>query len=103
MGHHVMPRPDPLLSDVGLVTTLGLREPIMLGLRAPATPPSCASRSRKSDHSSASDSLLDPPSGMKSEDSDGVLGVRRNGESGILSVAFDAPGRASPACSLCSV
>jgi hypothetical protein len=32
----------------------------------------------------------------------GVEGVRRKGDSGILSRELEAPGRASPACSLCS-
>ena len=80
------------------------------GLAGPETlgelgdfPPSRASCSRKSDHSSANDSFLDPPSGKKSVDKAGVLGVRCHGETGTLNVGFDAPGLARPACSLCSV
>jgi hypothetical protein len=62
--------------------------------------PSCVSRSRKSDHSSARDSLLVR---VSSCESDGVLGVRRNGDMGTRRALLDAPGRARPACSFCSV
>lgn len=108
-----IPKPAICLSLVGLVT-LGLLIPCpttlaaLLAAALPPPPPSCASRSRKSDHSSASDSLLLPlppppaPSGMKSEDNEGVLGVRRKGESGTRRAAFEAPGRARPARSRCS-
>lgn len=79
--------------------------PARLPLRLmPWPPPSWASRSRKSDQSSASDSLL-PPAWLSKVESDreGVLGVRLKGESGTLNIEFEAPGRARPACSLCSV
>ena len=65
--------------------------------------PSWASCSKKSDHNSASDSFRVPPSGKKSVDSAGVLGVRCQGEIGILRFGFEAPGRARPACSRCSM
>lgn len=65
--------------------------------------PSLASCSRKSDHSSASDSFFVPPSGKKSVDNAGVLGVLCHGEIGTLRLGLDAPGRARPACSRCSV
>lgn len=64
--------------------------------------PSCASCSRKSDHSSAKDSFRLLLSGKKSVDSDGVLGVRCHGEIGTRRLGFEAPGRARPACSRCS-
>jgi len=35
-------------------------------------------------------------------DNEGVDGVRRKGDRGILSIEWEAPGRANPACSLCS-
>lgn len=97
-----LPKAGCCLSWTGLV---------ILGLLMPATlpalllvPPSCASRSKNSDQSSASDSLLPPAlSGMKSEDNVGVLGVRRKGDSGTRKAEFEAPGRARPACSRCSV
>lgn len=65
--------------------------------------PSRASCSKKSDQSSAKDSFLLPLSGKKSLDSEGVLGVRCHGETGIFRDGLDAPGRARPACSRCSV
>lgn len=61
--------------------------------------PSWASCSRKSDHSSASDSFLLVFSGKKSVDNEGVLGVRCQGESGTRRLGLEAPGRARPACS----
>lgn len=64
--------------------------------------PSWASCSKKSDQSSANDSFLVPLSGKKSVDNAGVLGVRCQGDTGTLKLGFDAPGRARPACSLCS-
>ena len=65
--------------------------------------PSCASCSRKSDHSPASDSfLLLPSSGKNSVDKAGVLGVLCHGDTGALRLGLDAPGRARPACSRCS-
>ncbi len=64
--------------------------------------PSCASCSRKSDHSSASDSFRLLLSGKKSVDNAGVLGVRCHGEMGTRKLGFDAPGLARPACSRCS-
>ena len=63
---------------------------------------SCASCSRKSDHRSASDSFRVPPSGKKSVERAGVLGVRCHGDTGTLAFGFEAPGRARPACSRCS-
>lgn len=65
--------------------------------------PSWASCSRKSDQSSASDSFFVPPSGKKSVDNAGVLGVLCHGEIGTLRLGLDAPGLARPACSRCSV
>ena len=64
--------------------------------------PSCASCSKKSDHSSARDSFLVPPSGKNSVDNAGVLGVRCHGDTGTLRFGLEAPGRARPACSRCS-
>ena len=61
--------------------------------------PSCASCSRKSDHSPANDSFLPPLSGKNSDVRAGVLGVRCQGEIGVLRLGFDAPGLARPACS----
>lgn len=74
--------------------------------------PSRASRSRKSDHSSAKLSLLALEPRCSSDDSaavdrDGVLGVLRNGDMGTRSdgvvTEVEAPGRANPACSFCSI
>jgi hypothetical protein len=71
-------------------------------------PPSAASRSKKSDQSSASDSLLlellaiSIGSVLSALLSDGVDGVRLKGDSGMRRLLFDAPGRARPACSRCS-
>ena len=65
--------------------------------------PSCDSCSRKSDHNSANDSFLLLLSNEKSADSVGVLGVRCQGDTGTLRLGFEAPGRARPACSRCSV
>ena len=64
--------------------------------------PSWASCSRKSDHNSANDSFRLPLSGKNSAVNAGVLGVRCQGEMGVLKLGLDAPGRAKPACSLCS-
>ena len=73
-----------------------------------ASLPSAASRSKKSCHSSARDSLLLEllaiNIGSVAELSEGVEGVRRKGESGMRR-PFEleaVPGRASPACSRCS-
>lgn len=88
------PSPGLFLPFVGLVTALSLR----------LLPPASASLARKSDHSSASDSLLAPPGvSGKSAERDGVLGVRLKGDMGMRRDAFEAPGRAKPACSRCSV
>lgn len=89
--------PNPLavsLLDGGDVATLPLRE--------------SDSRSKKSDHSSARDSLLLELLAMSMGSlmpllSEGVDGVRRNGDMGILKLLFEVPGRARPACSFCSV
>lgn len=66
-----------------------------------------ASRSRKSDHNSANDSLLLELLAISMGSfiplNDGVEGVRLKGDIGIRRLLFDAPGRASPACSRCSV
>jgi hypothetical protein len=75
--------------------------------RRDASLPSAASRSRKSCHSSASDSLLLEllaiNIGSDIEFSEGVLGVRRKGDMGIRrEEPEDVPGRARPACSRCS-
>jgi hypothetical protein len=35
--------------------------------------------------------------------SDGVDGVRRKGDMGMRRLLFEAPGRARPACSRCSI
>jgi len=97
-----MPSPDWSCRGEGLVTLALLCPTAELPRRPPAD--SSASRSRKSDHSSARDSLLDPVGLLtKSDVRPGVLGVRRNGDSGTRSCAFDAPGLARPACSRCSV
>lgn len=84
------------------VAVLGLRESVEVC-------PSRASRSRKSLHSSASDSLLVGVAFSSCVPKLGVLGVRLNGLGGSLSVDEEddvteppAPGLASPACSLCS-
>lgn len=80
----------------------GLESPELLGDLGDLTP-SCASCSKKSDQSSARDSFLVPPSGKKSVDRAGVLGVLCHGDKGTRRFRFDAPGRARPACSRCSV
>lgn len=66
--------------------------------------PTSASCSRKLDHSSARVSLLEAPLSMKSVARLGVLGVRI-GVPGTRNLPgiLDVPGRASPACSRCSV
>lgn len=79
----------------------GLEPPELLGDLGDLTP--CASCSKKSDQSSARDSFLVPPSGKKSVDRAGVLGVLCHGDKGTRRFGFDAPGRARPACSRCSV
>lgn len=65
------------------------------------------SRSKKSDHSSAKDSLLLELLAMSMGSfmpllREGVDGVRRKGDIGILRLLFEVPGRAKPACSFCS-
>ena len=63
----------------------------------------CASVSKKSVHVPASESPLDLGSEVRnSVESEGVLGVRCQGDIGVRRLGFDAPGRASPACSRCS-
>jgi hypothetical protein len=69
--------------------------------------PSAASLSKKSCHSSASDSLLLEllaiNMGSLTLLSEGVDGVRRKGDMGMRRPEADAPpGRARPACSRCS-
>jgi hypothetical protein len=74
-----------------------------LALLDPAVLPSSACRSRNPVHSSARDSLFaDDVSGKNSLESEGVLGVRWNGDMGIRRLWFEAPGLARPACSFCS-
>lgn len=80
----------------------GLEPPEVLGDLGDLIP-SCASCSKKSDQSSARDSFLVPPSGKKSVDKAGVLGVLCHGDKGTRRLGFDAPGRARPACSRCSI
>ena len=82
----------------------------MLGRReSTATCPSCASRSRKSLHSSANDSLLVGVEFSSCVVRLGVLGVRLKGLDGsrndedALATELPPPGLASPACSRCSV
>lgn len=67
--------------------------------------PSSACLSRNSVHNSASDSLfslLPELPGKNSEDNDGVLGVRWNGDIGSRILLLDAPGLARPASSFSS-
>jgi hypothetical protein len=97
----LIPSPLPVLVG-GELTVLSLLEP------DPAFP-SVASLSRKSCHSSASDSLLLDELAMSmgsvaAELREGVEGVRRKGDKGIRSPVeeCDVPGRARPACSFCS-
>lgn len=81
-----------------------LRGPWWLPRRDGFILPTSASCSRKLDHSSANDSLLEAPLSMNSVARFGVLGVRR-GVPGTRSFPgiLDVPGRARPACSRCSV
>lgn len=74
----------------------------VLGRLEPSPSAPTASFSKKSDHRSAKFSLLPPE---VSGPSDGMLDVLRNGDIGIRSDEFvdDAPGRANPVCSFCSV
>jgi hypothetical protein len=67
--------------------------------------PSAASRSRNSCHISAKDSLLlELEAANIGSESDGVEGVRRKGDEGRRRLDMpDAPGRARPACSRCSM
>jgi hypothetical protein len=94
----LMPNPLPVLG--GGLTVLSLRDPAF---------PSVASLSRKSCHSSASDSLLLDElainiGSVAAELSEGVEGVRLKGDNGIRRPVelCDVPGRARPACSFCS-
>lgn len=81
-----------------------LRGPWWLPRRDGFILPTSASCSRKLDHSSANDSLLEAPLSMNSVARFGVLGVRR-GVPGTRSFPgrLDVPGRARPACSRCSI
>lgn len=91
-------QPPPRVSGLG-----GGAELLTLPLRLPpVTEPSSALRSRKPVHRSASDSLVAGGSVKNSLDSEGVLGVRWNGELGKRKLLFDPPGLARPACSFCS-
>lgn len=91
---------DSVLSVVGVVALLTLS----FLLDEPCPAPSCALRSRKPAHSSASDSLsrADDVSEKTSALREGELGVRWNGDAGRRRELLDVPGRARPACSLCS-
>jgi hypothetical protein len=64
--------------------------------------PSSALRSSNPVHRSASDSLVAGGSLKNSVDSEGVLGVRWNGDAGKRKLLLDVPGLARPACSFCS-
>ena len=75
---------------------------LILPLRLPLTEPSSALLSKNPAQSSPTDSLLAGDSLKNSDDSDGVLGVRKNGELGSRKLPADVPGLARPACSLCS-
>lgn len=94
----MIPRPLPVsLRGGGDVAILPL----------PRRDSSPASRSRKSDQSSASDSLLLELLAISIGSfmlllREGVEGVRRKGDIGMRKLLFDAPGRARPACSRCS-
>lgn len=96
-------RPNPLAVRDGGLAALSRRLASLPSL------PSAASRSKKSCQSSANDSLLlellAMSMGSVAELSDGVEGVRRKGEMGMRKPLEldDVPGRARPACSLCSV
>jgi hypothetical protein len=96
--HHLSIMPSPLA-----VSLLGGGDVVPL----PRREPSLASRSRKSDHNSANDSLLlellaMSMGSLKPLLSDGVDGVRRKGDMGRRRLLLEAPGRARPACSRCS-
>lgn len=98
VGHHFSLMPSPLA-----VSLLGGGEVVPL----PRREPSLASRSRKSDHSSANDSLLLELLAMSIGSlmpllRDGVDGVRRKGDMERRRLLLEAPGRARPACSRCS-
>lgn len=74
-------------------------------LDVPPCDASSTLRSRNPAHRSARDSLLADVgvgSAKNSAVRDGVLGVLWNGELGRRSELLDVPGRAKPACSLCS-
>lgn len=77
-------------------------ELLTLPLLLPAVDPSSALRSRNPVQRSASDSLVAGGSLKNSVESDGVLGVRWNGDTGKRKLLFDVPGLARPACSFCS-
>lgn len=81
----------------------------LLPLLSAPTLPSAASRSKKSCHSSANDSLLLELLAMSMGSAAaalklGVDGVRLNGDKGRrrLPLEVAVPGRARPACSFCS-
>jgi hypothetical protein len=93
--HYLDPSPP-------LVSGLGGAELLTLPLLLPAVEPSSALRSRNPVHRSASDSLVAGGSLKNSVDSEGVLGVRWNGDMGKRRLLLDVPGRARPACSFCS-
>jgi hypothetical protein len=84
------------------VSGLGAAELLTLPLLLFVVEPSSALLSRKPVHRSASDSLVVEESVKNSVESEGVLGVRWNGDTGKRKLLVDAPGLARPACSFCS-
>jgi hypothetical protein len=95
---HMISHTQPRL-EARLTYTLSVIALAVLG-RLELSVPSPASRSKKSDHRSARFSLLPDTSAFK----DAVLGLR-NGDIGTRSAedVEDAPGRARPVCSFCSI
>jgi hypothetical protein len=96
VAYHSLALPSPPRVS-GLWAAL-LTLPLLLCTLAPSS----ALRSRNPVHRSANDSLVVAGSAKKSVDSDGVLGVRWNGDVGSRKLLFAVPGLASPACSFCS-
>lgn len=99
------PESTPYALDCGRPDPASVAALLMLPFRDGASPaPSCALRSRKPAHSSASDSLslAEVGSEKRSALSEGELGVRWKGDAGRRRLLPEAPGRARPACSRCS-
>ena len=94
-----VPYPPPRVSGLGaaLLPTLPLLLPAVVL-------PSSALRSRNPVQRSARDSFSLTPGGSvkNSDESDGVLGVRWNGDIGRRRLPLAPPGLARPACSFCS-